>query len=59
VALVRARETSDLEYARLNAALTRTITATEMAKEREVKNMQKKLKKLEALLLAAQRSKGN
>jgi hypothetical protein len=30
-----------------------------MAKEREVKNMQKKLKKLEALLLAAQRSKGN
>lgn len=59
VALVRARETSDLEYARLNAALTRTITATEMAKEREVKSMQKKLKKLEALLLAAQRSKGN
>jgi hypothetical protein len=38
---------------------TRTITATEMAKERGVKNMQKKLKKLEALLLAAQRSKGN
>ncbi len=58
-ALERAREASDLEYARLNSALTRKIKATEMTKEMEVKKLQHKIERLEALLTVARRQKAH